>query len=84
MFTTINVEISDNKHTLRIEVQHGIGYHYYIGSKGLRPEGIFLRRGASTVPASNDEIFKMIKEAVWDNYETARSLNQQYNRNLVP
>ena len=77
MFTTINVETRDDKQIVRIEVQHGTGYPYYIGSKGLRPEGVFVRRGASTVPASEAEILKMIKEAAGDNYETARSLNQQ-------
>lgn len=77
MFTTVNVETRDDKQIVRIEVQHGTGYPYYIGSKGLRPEGVFVRRGASTVPASEAEILKMIKEAAGDNYETARSLNQQ-------
>ena len=77
MFTTVNIETRDDKQIVRIEVQHGTGYPYYIGSKGLRPEGVFVRRGASTVPASEAEILKMIKEAAGDNYETARSLNQQ-------
>lgn len=77
MFLAVNVEEIDGKKIINIEVQHGTGYPYYIGSKGLRSEGVFVRRGASTVSASEAEILKMIKEATGDNYEAARSLNQQ-------
>lgn len=77
MFTRVSVDVLDDKQVVKVEVQHGTGYPYYLGSKGLRPEGVFVRRGASTVPASEAEILKMIREAAGDNYETERSLDQQ-------
>lgn len=77
MFTRISVDVLDDKQVVKVEVQHSTGYPYYLGSKGLRPEGVFVRRGASTVPASEAEILKMIREAAGDNYETERSLDQQ-------
>ena len=43
-------------------------------SKGIRPEGVFVRQGASTVPASEAAILDMIKETSGDSYEAARSL----------
>lgn len=77
MFINVTVESIENKQVVKVEVQHGTGYPYYIGSKGLRPEGVYVRKGASTVPATEAEILKMIREAAGDNYETARSINQQ-------
>lgn len=77
MFTRVSVDVIDSRQVVKVEVQHGTGYPYYLGSKGLRPEGVFVRRGASTVPASEAEILKMIREAAGDNYETERSLDQQ-------
>lgn len=76
IFTSLTVEEMDGKSVVRIEVQHGTGYPYYLTSKGIRPEGVFVRRGACTVPATSAQILKMIKEASGDNFETERSLNQ--------
>ena len=50
---------------------------YYLAAKGLRPEGVFVRQGASTVPATGSAILKMIKETDGDDYEAACSLNQE-------
>ena len=50
---------------------------YYLAVKGLRPEGGFVRQGASTVPVTGSAILKMIEETDGDDYEAARSLNQE-------
>ena len=50
---------------------------YYLAAKGLRPEGGFVRQGASTVPVTGSAILKMIEETDGDDYEAARSLNQE-------
>ncbi len=44
---------------------------------GVRPEGVFIRQGTSTVPATESAILAMIKETGGDCYEQTRSLNQQ-------
>lgn len=44
---------------------------------GVRPEGVYIRQGASSIPASETAILKMIKETSGDCYEDARSINQQ-------
>ena len=51
----------------------------FLHSKGIRPEGVFVRQGASTVPASEAAILDMIKETSGDSYEAARSLEQRLN-----
>ncbi len=77
MFSDCKTEIMDNKAVVVISVQRGTARPYYLSSKGLRPEGVFIRQGASSVPASETAILKMIKETSGDRYESARSLNQQ-------
>lgn len=76
MFIDYQVETIENKNIVVIAVQRGTMRPYYIGSKGIRPEGIFIRQGASSVPASETLIIKMIKETSSDEYEELRSINQ--------
>ena len=57
-------------------MQKGTSCPYYIGVKGIRPEGVYIRQGASSVPATQAVILKMIKETDGDSYEDLRALNQ--------
>lgn len=76
MFMRYNVLSIENKNVIEIEVQCGVHRPYYIAVKGLRPEGVYVRQGTSSVPASDAAIRRMIKETDGDNYEEMRSLNQ--------
>ncbi len=77
MFTDCTVEQIDGKHIIVLTVQRGTARPYYLHSKGVRPEGVYVRQGASSVPASETAILNMIKETSGDCYEDARSINQQ-------
>lgn len=77
MFTECGVETIDGKSVVVLTVQRGTARPYYLAGKGIRPEGVYLRQGASSVPASETAILNMIKETSGDCYEDARSLNQQ-------
>ena len=83
MFCNTTVEIIDNKNVVRFEVQQGTARPYYIAGKGIRPEGVYVRQGASNAPASESAILNMIKETSGDNYEESRSLNQQLTFNYA-
>ena len=76
MFLRYNILAKEGKKVIEIEVQCGIHRPYYLAAKGLRPEGVFVRQGTSSVPASDTAIRQMIKETDGDNYEDMRSLNQ--------
>lgn len=67
--------LQDNK-VIRIEVGEGSYKPYYLKSKGMKPTGVYVRQGASSVQASPDQIRQMIKESDGDNYEDSRSLDQ--------
>ncbi len=75
-FTSSTFGIMDGKTVIGYEVQGGTSCPYYFVGKGLRPEGVYIRQGASSVPASHSLILKMIKETDGDSYEELRSLNQ--------
>ncbi|MDR1748483.1 MAG: putative DNA binding domain-containing protein, partial [Spirochaetaceae bacterium] len=61
---------------IAVVVQKGTACPYYLSGKGIRPEGVYVRQGASSVPASETAILNMIKETDGEKYEEVRSLNQ--------
>lgn len=77
MFLECRNEVMDGKPVVCVSVQRGTARPYYLHGKGIRPEGVYVRQGASTVPATDAAILSMIKETSGDSYEAARSLNQQ-------
>ena len=66
----------NNKEIVAIDIQRGTDRPYYLTKKGIRPEGVYVRQGYSTVPATDSAIRRMIKETDGDCFETMRSLNQ--------
>ena len=71
----IKYTLEDNR-TIRVEIAEGSYKPYYLKSKGLKPSGVYIRQGASSVPASQEQIRQMIKNADGDQYEEMRSLEQ--------
>ena len=83
MYVTLNVEQIENKNIIIIKVQRGASRPYYIAEKGLKPSGVYIRQGNSSVPASEDYIRQMIKETDGDSFEKLRSLNQELTFNYA-
>ncbi len=69
------IEEGDQK-IVAVEIQRGTDRPYYIAKKGMRPEGVYVRQGYSSVPATDSAIRRMIKETDGDSFEAMRSLNQ--------
>jgi len=77
MFMECGTEVMDGKNVVVLKMQRGTSRPYYLHGKGVRPEGVYVRQGASSVPASETMILNMIKETSGDRYEDGRSINQQ-------
>ena len=77
MFLHYETQTIESKNIVEVKVQCGAHRPYYLAAKGLRPEGVFVRQGTSSVPASDTMIRQMIKETDGDNYEDMRSLDQE-------
>ena len=76
LFTSILVEKIDSNDVIVVDVQKGASSPYYLTDKGIRPSGVYVRQGASSVPATDATILKMIRDTDGDNFEELRSLNQ--------
>lgn len=76
MFVHYETQVINDKQIIAVIVQEGTDRPYYLGSKGLKPSGVYIRNGTSTDPASDTAIRKMIKETDGDSFETMRSLEQ--------
>ena len=71
----VKYTIQENR-VVRITVGEGSYKPYYLKSKGLKPSGVFVRQGTSTVQASPEQIRAMIKESDGDTFESMRSMEQ--------
>ncbi len=67
--------LQENK-VIRIEVGEGSYKPYYLKAKGLKPTGVYVRQGASSVQASPDQIRRMIKDSDGDVFEEMRTMEQ--------
>ena len=76
MFVSYETMDVADRQIVCVTVQCGASRPYYLAAKGLRPEGVYVRQGTSSVPASDAAIRRMIVNTDGDNYEDMRSLRQ--------
>ena len=76
-FVQIRAIEQENKVVIAVEVAIGSARPYYLKDKGLKPTGVYVRRGTSSQPLSEAGIRDMIVESYGKSYETCRSLNQE-------
>ena len=72
----VKYTIQENR-VVRITVGEGSYKPYYLKAKGLKPSGVYVRQGTSSVSASSEQIRAMIKESDGDDFETMRSMEQE-------
>ena len=77
MFTNIELVQNEDKIVIKLTINPGTKKPYYLPEKGLKPSGVYVRSGTSSVPASEDAIRMMIKMADGDSFENNRSLIQE-------
>jgi ATP-dependent DNA helicase RecG len=83
LFVDFKTEKTGKAAVIVVTVQKGTACPYYLAGKGIRPEGVYVRQGASSVPASETAILNMIKETDGEKYEEVRSLNQDLTFNAT-
>ena len=67
----------DGKDVVVVEVKQGSQRPYFLRGKGLRPEGVFVRQGPSTVPAGVNAIREMLMETAGRVFEKEVSFEQE-------
>ena len=75
-YTQSKIEQYNNLDVIVIEIQSGPNKPYYLADKGLKPSGVYLRHGSSSIQASDEIIKKMIFEHAGLRFEEMISKNQ--------
>lgn len=83
MFLHYETIEEDGKEIVVVDIQRGTDRPYYLAKKGMRPEGVYVRQGYSSVPATDTAIRRMIKETDGDRFEAMRCLNQDLTFDTV-
>lgn len=76
-YTSIERVEDDGKNLIRVSVTRGLKRPYHLTDKGLKPTGVFVRHGVSSVPATDDAIRQMLRESDGTTFDKMRSINQE-------
>ena len=75
-FVQIRCIDMEGKHVVQATVSVGTERPYYLAREGLKPKGVYVRRGSCCVPVNEAGIREMIMETSGKSFEESRSLNQ--------
>ena len=75
-FVRITDVVIENKRIVKIDVVPGTNKPYYLSEKGLKPSGVYVRKGSSSQPVSDEAIRELIIQTSGKSFETGRSMNQ--------
>ncbi len=74
--STKTIDIEKRK-IIEINIAQGTNKPYYIRKNGLKPSGVYVRKGTTKQPVSNEGIREMIRQTNGTSFEEERSLNQE-------
>ena len=76
-FVTVQTKIIEQKPVIEICVTTGTNRPYYLRDKGLKPTGVYVRKGSSTQPMTEEGIREMILQNSGRSFEACRSMKQE-------
>ncbi len=76
-FVNINVVEEEGKEIVQIEINVGTNRPYYLRNKGLKPSGVYIRKGSGIQQMSEEAIKELLISNCGRSYELSRSLNQE-------
>lgn len=76
-FVRVNSVELEEKQVIEIDVKTGTNRPYYLREKGLKPGGVYVRKGSSTQPMTEEGIREMILQNSGRSFELCRSMNQE-------
>ena len=75
-YTSIEVVLYGTHKIIRAAILRGTKRPYHLTDKGLKPGGVFVRHGVSSVPATEESIRQMLRDSDGTVFDKARSINQ--------
>ena len=76
-FIQIRTVEMEGKQVVKTTIAVGTERPYYLAKEGLKPKGVYVRRGSACIPLNEAGIREMIMETSGKSYEESRSLNQE-------
>ena len=76
-FVKVNTVEIEGKQVVKIDVSTGTNRPYYLKEKGLKPSGVYVRKGSSTQPMTEEGIREMLLQNSGRSFEQCRSMNQE-------
>lgn len=76
MMTSMEAVDAGGRTVIAVHVGRGVHRPYYVAGKGPRPEGVYVRNGAASAPASETAILRMLRESASEPFEAMPSLYQ--------
>jgi ATP-dependent DNA helicase RecG len=76
-YTSIETVSKDNVKFIRLTILRGVKRPYHLTDKGLKPSGVFVRHGVSSVPTTDEAIRQMLRESDGLAFDKSRCLNQE-------
>lgn len=75
-YTHIEALSENDRQIIRVTVLRGVKRPYHLSEKGLKPSGVFVRHGVSSVPATEEMIRQLLRESDGKEFDKSRSANQ--------
>ena len=82
-FVKIYTKPLESLNVVHIEVSTGANRPYYLRDKGLKPSGVYVRKGSSSQPMTDEGIREMIITNSGRSFENMRSLEQNLTFNIL-
>lgn len=76
-FVSIRAVEMEGKQVVEVGISTGTNRPYYMREKGLRPGGVYVRKGSSSQPMTDEGIREMIVQNCGKSYESGRSIRQE-------
>lgn len=76
-YTSIAAVNDEDRTVVKITVLRGAKRPYHLSDKGLKPNGVFIRHGVSSVPATDEMIREMLRESDGVTFDKSRCINQE-------
>ena len=75
-YTAIEAVPERDKTVVKVTVLRGAKRPYHLTEKGLKPTGVFIRHGVSSVPAAEEMIRELLRESDGVTFDKSRCINQ--------
>lgn len=82
-YTNIEPKNVDGKDIIELHITSAPEKPYYLADKGLKPSGVYIRHGSSSIQASDEIIRKMMIESSERNFEEEISKEQNLTFNYA-